>query len=377
MRCFRSRSIHLEIKAYTRMAAEASLKIVREILSACNTSEDAEIASKVPSMLRVLAQNLNHADRRVRHGSVSAFSAMAKNYKEQLSSASEYIKEFDMARASLAENQNEGDLEQLEILNSGLVSLGFAPKTSSSSDGDDDYMDTYMQPEYVSEKSSSKTRLHGMILRLASQTRAARPSEINAAVVQMRMVLVAGVISASLKIEANEAAEDSSDDATGTVARVFLSVKVAPSDDDFIDDLNAAIKDATDGKFKLGRVDFWETHAHKSGKDSPDETIEKSTDLAESEYMNDDGMYLDDDEKLASRVSGKKKGAGKRKPWSMFNPSSALGLNSVFNSNDLLEMIEYDCDEAVAAREMKEKIKVAEEPKAAIPRFGLLKRLFG
>jgi hypothetical protein len=61
----------------------------------------------------------------------------------------------------------------------------------------------------------------------------------------------------------------------------------------------------------------------------------------------------------------------------MFNPSSALGLNSVFNSNDLLEMIEYDCDEAVAAREMKEKIKVAEEPKAAIPRFGLLKRLFG
>lgn len=357
------------------MAAEASLKIVREILSACNTREDAEIASKVPSMLRVLAQNLNHADRRVRLGSVSAFSAMTSNYKDQLSSASEFIKEFDMARAGLAENQNEGDLEQLEILNAALVTLGFPPKSAADIE-EEAYLDSYMQPEYVNEKSG-RSRLHGMILRLASTRPSIRPSEINAAVVQMRMVLVAGVISASLKIETNDAAEDTSDDTTGRVARVFLSVKVAPSDDEFVDDLNAAIKDATEGKFKLGNVDFWETHAHKSGKDSPDETIEKSTDLAESEYMNDDGMYLDDDEKLASRVSGKKKAAGKRKPWSMFNPSSALGLNSVFNSNELLEMIEYDSEEAVAAREKKETKVITNEPKPAAPRFGLLKRLFG
>ena len=356
------------------MAAEVCLKIVREILSACNTKEDAEVASKVPSMLRVLSQNLNHADRRVRHASVSAFSAMARNYKDQLSSADEYIRDFDQARASLAENQNEGDLEQLEMLNAGLKSLGVA-----QSEEDEEYLDGYMHaPEYVSEKPSDRNRLHGMILRLAPGKPNARPAEINAAVVQMRMVLVAGVISASLKIEANESAEDSTDASTGSMARIYLSVKVAPSDDDFVDDLSAAIKDATDEKFKLSRVDFWETHAHKSGKESPDETIEKSTDMAESDYANDDGMYLDDDEKLANRVSGKKKNGGKRKPWSMFNPSSALGLNSVFNSNELLEMIEYDCDEAVAAREKKETAKVAEEPKVAPPaRFGLLKRLFG
>jgi hypothetical protein len=82
-----------------------------------------------------------------------------------------------------------------------------------------------------------------------------------------------------------------------------------------------------------------------------------------------------------------KKGARKaRKPWSMFNPSSALGLTSVFNGTDLLEMIEYDSEEAAAARgEQVVSPKVADEPKAAAPtapaasgsRFGLLRRLFG
>ena len=348
-------------------------------------------------MLRILSQNLNHADRRVRYASVAAFAALVKNYKDQTESASQYIKEFDAGRSSLAENQNEGDLENLEVLNAALDSLGFSPKLAAVNPDDGDYLDTFIQPDYAeetAERSNSRTRIHGMILRLASNKTGALPSQISAAVVQMRMVLVAGVISASLRVEANEAAEDSTDPSTATVAKIFLSVKVAPTDEDFVDDLNTAIVDSTDGKFKLANVDFWENHANKSGKDTPADTVEKSTEFADSEDMNDneDGMYLDDDEKIATRALGRKgaKNGGKRKPWSMFNPSSALGLNSVFNSDGLLEMIEYDCEEAVAARgapaetakEMPAAPKVepaiaTEEPKPAPSRFGLFKRLFG
>ena len=369
------------------MAAEATLKIVREILSACNTSEDSDIASKIPSMIRVLAQNLNHSDRRVRSAAVSAFSAMTKNYKDQLSSVGEYLKDFDSARSNLAENQNEGDLEQLDILNSALSSLGFETKDySPRSPAEDEYLDSCFQPDYVDEKqSSNKNRLHGMILRLAANRKGSLPNEINAAVVQMRMVLVAGVISASLRIETNESAEEEQSE-NSTVAKVFLSVKVSPGDDDFVDDLNSAIMDSTDSKFKLSNVDFWESHSSsKSGKYTPSEGMEKSTEFTESN-ADDDTMYLDDDSQLADRALGRKgaKSGKARKPWSMFNPSSALGLSSVFNGTDLLEMIEYDSEEAIAARESTNSPKVsspkvADEPVAQPPtsRFGLLRRLFG
>ena len=355
------------------MAAEATLKIVREILSACNTRGDAEIASKVSSMVRVLAQNLNHSDRRVRSAAVGAFSAMTKHYKDDLSSAQEYLKEFEDARSYLAENQNEGDLEQLAILNEALSTLGV------SIDDNGDYMDAYFQPTYVEERTHNN-RLHGMILRLSAAKKGSVPSDINAAVVQMRMVLVAGVISASLRIERNEAAEEEEGEHS-TMAKIFLSVKVSPGDDEFVDDLNDAVVDSTDGKFKVGNVDFWESH---SGKDTPAETMEKSTEFSETPNDYDETMYLDDDSQLANRVLGKKgKAAKSRKPWSMFNPSSALGLKSVFNSTDLLEMIEYDSEEAVAARESVPSPKVADEPKPATAaattsnRFGLLRRLFG
>lgn len=365
------------------MAAEASLKIVREILSACNEAGDADIAARVPSMLRVLSQNLSHADRRVRYASVAAFSALVRNYKDQTESASQYIKEFEAARSQLAENHNEGDLEQLDLLNTAMQSLGFSPQVAPANPSDGDYLDTFIEPEYAEPtKSTHRNRIHGMILRLSAAKKGSLPSEINAAVVQMRMVLVAGVISASLRIEQNEAAEDSDDHSNSTVAKIFLSVKVAPSDDDFVDDLNDAIVDATDGAFKLANVDFWETHATVSGKETPAETVEKSTEFADSEYQDNDTMYLDDDEKLGSRVAGKKKGASKpKRPWSMFNPSSALGLNSVFNSEGLLEMIEYDSEEAQAARgemPVEKPAPVVEETPAPAPsRFGLLRRLFG
>lgn len=358
------------------MAAETTLKIVREILSACNTADDMDIASKVPSMVRVLAQNLNHSDRRVRSAAVSAFSAMTRNYKDQLESAREFVKEFDQARSSLAENENEGDLEQLEILNTALGVLGFEHKSVPESD----YLDQCFQPDYMVE-TKHNNRLHSMIVRLSPAKKGTSHTEINAAVVQMRMVLVAGVISASLRVERNEAAEDDSSD-IAFVPKVFLSVKVSPGDDDFVDDLNSAVLDSTDGKFKLANVDFWESLASKSGKDTPAETMEKSTEFSETANDYDDGMYLDDDSQLSNRVLGKKGRAKSRKPWSMFNPSSALGLNSVFNSTDLLEMIEYDSEEAVAAREGCTSPKIADEPKAAPTntggsRFGLLRRLFG
>jgi hypothetical protein len=365
------------------MAAEASLKIVREILSACNEVDNAEIAAKVPSMLRILSQSISHADRRVRYACVSAFSAIVKNYKDQTESASQYIKELEAARSSLAENHNDGDLENLEVLNSAMEALGISPKQipSSSPAEESEYLDTFIEPQYVAEESSrTRNRIHGMILRLSSTKTGTVPSAINAAVIQMRMVLVAGVISASLRIEKNDSAEEADDDSNSTVAKIFLSVKVAPTDDDFVEDLNSAIVDATDGSFKLASVDFWENHSGKSGKDTPADTVEKSTEFADSEYM-DDGMYLDDDDKLGWRATGKKKGASKpRRPWSMFNPSSALGLNSVFNSDGLLEMIEYDSEEAVAARGAGEKPAPAVAPEPAPVtggRFGLLKRLFG
>lgn len=360
------------------MAAEATLKIVREILSACNTPDDAEIASKVPSMVRVLAQNLNHSDRRVRSAAISAFSAMTKHYKNDLSGTRDFISEFDEARSRLAENENDGDLELLATLNEALASLGYDPMEGG------DYLDSCFQPTYVDERPHNN-RLHGMIVRLSATKKGALPSEINAAVVQMRMVLVAGVISASLRIEQNESAEEESGD-NSTVAKIFLSVKVSPGDDEFVDDLNDAVVDSTDGKFKVANVDFWESHSSKSGKDTPAETMEKSTEFSETSNDYDDTMYLDDDSQLANRVLGKKGGkagggAKARKPWSMFNPSSTLGLNSVFNSTDLLEMIEYDSEEAVAARESIPSPKVADEPKPAIAtsggRFGLLRRLFG
>lgn len=368
------------------MAAEATLKIVREVLSACNTPNDAEIASKVPTMVRVLAQNLNHSDRRVRSASVSAFSAMTKNYKDQLGSASDYLKDFDVARTNLAENQNDGDLDQLDILNEALSTLGFKPtEVTPKTPAEDEYLDACFQPDYVDEKpSSNQNRLHGMIVRLAPSKKGAIPSEINAAVVQMRMVLVAGVISASLRIEANESAEEEASD-VASIAKIFLSVKVSPGDDDFVDDLNAAVVDSTNGLFKLANVDFWETHSSsKSGKYTPSEAMEKSTEFTESNADYDDTMYLDDDSQLADRALGKKIARKARKPWSMFNPSSALGLTSVFNGTDLLEMIEYDSEEAAAARgEQVVSPKVADEPKVAPPtapsgsRFGLLRRLFG
>jgi hypothetical protein len=364
------------------MAAEATLKIVREILSACNMPDDTEIASKVPSMLRVLAQNLNHSDRRVRLAAVSAFSAMTRHYKDQLETVKDYTKEFDSARSYLGENQNDGDLEQLQILNDALASLGLAQNSPAKEE--DEYLDACFQPEYMEGPSNSghNNRLHSMIVRLSANTKGASPNEINAAVVQMRMVLVAGVISASLRVEANESAEDESSD-TATVAKIFLSVKVSPGDDEFVDDLNEAVVDSTDRKFKLANVEFWESLARsKSGKDTPAETMEKSTEFSETSNDYDDTMYLDDDSQLSNRVLGKKNKSKSRKPWSMFNPSSALGLNSVFNSTDLLEMIEYDSEEAVTAREQQAipSPKVADEPKPAAAtgsRFGLLRRLFG
>lgn len=360
--------LHRELIPF--MAAETTLKIVREILSACNTAEDMDIAAKVPSMVRVLAQNLNHSDRRVRYAAVSAFSAVTKNYQDQLEGAKEFIKEFDQARSNLAENQNDGDLEQLSILNEALSTLGFEAQPVP----DNEYLDSCMQPDYVTERVSHNNRLHSMIVSLSASKKGALPSDINPAVVQMRMVLVAGVLSASLRVERNEAAEEDSSE-NAMIARVMLSVKVSPGDDDFVDDLNAAVLESTDGKFKLANVDYWQSLAGKSGKETPAETMEKSTEF--SDY--DDTMYLDDDSQLSNRVLGKKGKSKAKKPWSMFNPSSALGLNSVFNSTDLLEMIEYDSEEAVAARESVGSPKVAEEPKAASTgsRFGLLRRLFG
>jgi hypothetical protein len=159
---------------------------------------------------------------------------------------------------------------------------------------------------------------------------------------------------------------------------------MSPTSDDsdgFVVDLNKAILDASEGSFKLGNVDFWENHVLKSGKDTPADTVEKSTEFAESENDNDDGMYLDDDEKLASRVAnvkgsnGGNKKSSSRRPWSMFNPSSALGLNSVFNSSDLLEMVEYDSDEAEARKQEMTTKPVA--PTSSSSRFGFFSRLFG
>jgi len=255
--------------------------------------------------------------------------------------------------------------------------------TDPMSTNDNGYLDSAMQPDYVDSWSGGNKKIHGMIVRLVPNRKGAIPSELNAGVIQMRMVLVAGVISASLRIEKNESAEDDEDETNSNMARIFLSVKVAPGEDSFVSDLNKAIIDGSDGSFKLGNVDFWENHNanNRSGKDTPEE---KSTEFAESENDNaDDGMYLDDDEKLANRVTGGKKNkSAKRRPWSMFNPSSALGLNSVFNSADLLEMVEYDSDEAEAR---KQEAVAAEAAKTAAPateappvsRFGIFRRLFG
>ncbi len=255
--------------------------------------------------------------------------------------------------------------------------------TDPTSTNDNGYLDSAMQPDYVDSWSGGNKKIHGMIVRLVPNRKGAVPSDLNAGVIQMRMVLVAGVISASLRIEKNESAEDDQDETNSNMARIFLSVKVAPGEDSFVSDLNKAIIDGSDESFKLGNVDFWENHSanNRSGKDTPEE---KSTEFAESENDNaDDGMYLDDDEKLANRVTGGKKAkTGKRRPWSMFNPSSALGLNSVFNSADLLEMVEYDSDEA---EQRKQEAAAAEAAKMAAPaadappvsRFGIFRRLFG
>ena len=355
------------------MAAEVQLAIVRDVLAACNSQNDPEVGKRVPAMLKVLSQNLRHADRRVRYAAVASFSAMVRNYKESISDRS-ILEEFDSARSVLAENQNEGDIENFELINGALVELGFAQN-------EEGYMDSFIQPDYVDASSiaKSRNRMHGMILRLAPAVKNAIPGSINAGVVQMRMVLVAGVISASLRIEQNDSAEDSSDALTGTIGKIFLSVKVAPGDDGFLHDLSKAILDGTDKQFKLGNVDYWETHK-SDGKATPADTLEKSTEFAESECPEvDDGMYLDDDEKLASRATGKKKGGvSKSRPWSMFNPSSALGLNSVFNSPDLLEMIEYDAEEAAeSVKRKQEEDDMAEPAKPAVRSFGIFRRLFG
>jgi hypothetical protein len=246
------------------------------------------------------------------------------------------------------------------------------------------YLDSAMQPDYVDASVVRPNKIHAMILRLASNKKGAIPSEMNPAVMQMRMVLVAGVISASFRLEKNDSAEDSNDLINSNIAKIFLSVKMSPTSDDsdgFVVDLNKAILDASEGSFKLGNVDFWENHVLKSGKDTPADTVEKSTEFAESENDNDDGMYLDDDEKLASRVAnvkgsnGGNKKSSSRRPWSMFNPSSALGLNSVFNSSDLLEMVEYDSDEAEARKQEMTTKPVA--PTSSSSRFGFFSRLFG
>jgi len=246
------------------------------------------------------------------------------------------------------------------------------------------YMDSAIQPDYVDASVVRPNKIHGMILRLASNKKGAIPLEMNPAVMQMRMVLVAGVISASFRLEKNDISEDHDDLINSNIAKIFLSVKIPPTSEDsdgFVSDLNKAIIDASEGSFKLANVDFWENHENRSGKDTPADTVEKSTEFAESENDNgDDGMYLDDDEKLAARVTGAKTGGNKksssRRPWSMFNPSSALGLNSVFNSADLLEMVEYDSDEAEAR---KKEISTAPAPttSSSSTRFGFFSRLFG
>lgn len=336
--------------------AEAQLVIVREILSACNTKDDKAVSKRVPSMLQVLSGNLRHADRRVRYATVASFCAMVKNYKGSMSSVD--LEPFDAARSVLAENQNEGDLTNFDLLNAALIEMGYSQG---------EYMDAFIEPEYAEERSVS--RIHGMILRLESVgKKKSVPTSINGAVLQMRMVLVAGVISASFRSEANESAED---DTCETIGRVFLSVKVAPGDKKFVDDLNNAIVEGTDKKFKLKNIDYWENKSN--GKQSPgEETLEKSTEFAESEKNDEDGMYLDDDEKLAARVLGRKK-----KTWSMFNPSSALGLSSMFNTTDL-EMIEYDEEEAAELIKRKQEENEMEEPAPkSISGFGLFRRLFG
>jgi len=260
---------------------------------------------------------------------------------------------------------------------------------TTSDTNENGYLDSAMQPDYVDDKAVSRpNKIHGMIIRLSPNSKGAIPSEMNPAVMQMRMVLVAGVISASFRLEKNDTAEDHNDAENANIAKIFLSVKMDPSDDDsdsFVSDLNKAILDASDRSFKLGNVDFWENHTLKSGKDTPADTVEKSTEFAESEANDnaDDGMYLDDDEKLATRVAGKANGGNKksqsRRPWSMFNPSSALGLNSVFNSTDLLEMVEYDSDEA-EARKKEQKVPTdssSTNVASSSSRFGFFSRLFG
>lgn len=341
------------------MAAESQLAIVREVLSACNSREyDEEIAERVPAMLKVLSQNLFHADRRVRSAVVAGFGAMVKNYRDCIDVLE--LSEFDRARSVLSENQNEGDGENFELLNSALVQLGM--------DGGE-YLDCFMQPEYADEHKPS--RIHGMILRLGSVGKSAI-SRVNPGVLQMRMVLVPGVISASFKIEENEAAED---ETVSSIGKIYLSVKVPPVDDAFVNDLNKAIIDGTDKLFKLENIDFWE---NAKAEPEVDKYESKSTEFAESEKNDDDGMYLDDDEKLASRATGKKRSKKPARPWSMFNPSSALGLNSVFNSTDLLEMVEYDAEEAEETLKRKqEEEEMQEAAPAPATRFGLFRRLFG
>lgn len=313
--------------------------------------------AQVPAMLRTLSEIMHHPDARVKSVAVNVFSELCVQHRAEVLSST-YLSSFEAIRDTKSFFKH--DQRSAEVLAGALSKLH--PSQEAAEYMPDDY---YMPP-------LQNSKIFGMIVRLVPNKPSARVHQLNAGVAQMRMVLVAGVISASVRLEDNDSAEEGAD--TSKIAKLFLSVKMAHDDPDreaFVAELSKAVLDGSENKFKLGSVDFWETKpGNNSGKDSPDDTIEKSTDFADSETA-DDGMYLDDDEKLASRATGKKrvsqKQVGGSRPWSMFNPSSALGLNTVYGSG-VLEVVEYDAEEAEAQR------AAAAAPKAG---FGLFKRFFG
>jgi hypothetical protein len=316
---------------------------VRTISSQLKTGvHSKKVSVQIPAMMRTLSEGVSHSDAGVRSAAVHAFSVMASIYKSEML-GSDSLAPFNSA----LDDRSKFDSETFELLSDTLRNV--------------------LEPEYVSDEyleSAPRGRVYGMIIRLSSNRSKSGSQTINAAAVQMRMVMVAGVISASFKMELNDAAEDI-DAPDAQVPKIFLTVKLPKEDNDrFIADLARGVVDGTEGVYKLGVVEFWESEK-TSGKSSP---LEKSTVFAESEIANDtdDGMYLDDDEKLASRATGKKRGPSRR-PWSMFNPSSALGLSSVFNAGDLLEVVEYDEEEA----------KKATERSTTTGGFGLFRRLWG
>ncbi len=348
------------------ISSVSALERVREISSEAKAVYSKRVSVQVPAMLRTLSESMHHSDTRVRSAAVGAFSELSSKYKNEIQD-SDLLGSFESIRDDKSIFKYDQDSAQ-------LLSDTLSNVFGCEEEGPDYVSDDYL----VSTKPGNKTL--GMIIRLVPNKANSHASvyQINIGVVQMRMVLVAGVISASVRLEDNDSAEEGAE--TSKIAKVFLSVKMAQDDPEkevFVAELNAAVVDGTEGRFKLGSVDFWEKEKKSSGKSSP--VMEKSTDFAESEI--DDGMYLDDDEKLAGRATGKKKTKPlpvmAKRPFSMFNPNSALGLNSVFNGGGMLEMVEYDPHEA-AAQKAAASAKPPAQPAAPVASgFGLFRRFFG